>query len=91
MRDVEDAVPYSPCRKYGCSRRGGRPRPPVIPRTFYQSYISLRRLHYGCGVMEMETSSELWELFCETGEPMVYLHYRLAADAEAEDAISPSA
>lgn len=41
--------------------------------------------------MEMETSSELWELFCETGEPMVYLHYRLAADAEAEDAISPSA
>ena len=39
----------------------------------------------------METSQELWELFCETGEPMVYLLYRLAADAEAADAISPSA
>ncbi len=37
----------------------------------------------------METSSELWELFCETGEPMVYLLYRRAADAE--DAIEPSA
>lgn len=39
----------------------------------------------------METSQELWELFCETGEPMAYLYYRLAADEEAEDAISPSA
>jgi hypothetical protein len=37
----------------------------------------------------METSAELWELFCETGEPMAYLHYRLAANAE--EAISPSA
>lgn len=39
----------------------------------------------------METSLELWELFCETGEPMAYLFYRLAADEEAAEAISPSA
>ena len=39
----------------------------------------------------METSLELWELFCETGEPMAYLFYRLAADEDAEQAISPSA
>ena len=39
----------------------------------------------------MENSEALWALFCETGEPMAYLLYRLAADAEAADAISPSA
>jgi len=37
----------------------------------------------------METSEALWALFCETGEPMVYLHYRLVVDGE--EAISPSA
>lgn len=39
----------------------------------------------------MENSEALWALFCETGEPMAYLFYRLAADEDADDAISPSA
>lgn len=43
------------------------------------------------GVIGVEHSMELWELFCETGEPMAYLFYRLAADEEAADVISPSA
>lgn len=49
------------------------------------------RAHTISGVIGMETSAELWELFCETGEPMAYLLYRLAADEETAEAISPSA
>ena len=63
----------------------------VEPAAHFTNHTFPPRAHTISGVIGMETSAELWELFCETGEPMAYLFYRLAADEEAEQAISPSA
>ena len=61
------------------------------PAAHFTNHTFPPRAHTISGVIGMETSAELWELFCETGEPMAYLLYRLAADEETAEAISPSA